>query len=68
MPLTLLILTGCQTMKHSSSVVCEALHKGEPIQYLSKRDIQLVREHFSVEGRNGQKMVLAIMKELKCGK
>ena len=64
------VLTGCQTTKRLAlvdlSVVCAALRKGEPIQYLSVEDIALVRQHFSAQGKNGQKMLKAIMKEMGC--
>ena len=67
---TVLILTGCQTTKRLAlidiSVVCAALRKGEPIQYLSVEDIALVRQKFTTRGKDGQKMVKAIMKELGC--
>jgi len=67
---TVLVLTGCQTTKRLAlidvSVVCAALRKGEPIQYLSADDIALVRQKFTTRGKDGQKMVKAIMKELGC--
>jgi hypothetical protein len=66
-----LLLTACQTTKRSGppvslSTICAALQKGDPLKYLTDEDKALVRERFSREGKDGQKMNRAIMREIGC--
>lgn len=63
------LLTACQTTRLSGvekTTLCLALTKADPRQYYTPEDLQLVKEKFSKIGRDGQKMALALRKELRC--
>lgn len=50
----------------SLATTCEALLRADALRYLSPEDKALVRERFSLAGKDGQKMNLAIRRELGC--
>lgn len=63
------LLTACQTTRLSGverTTLCLALTKADPRQYYTEEDLELVKKRFSKQGRDGQKMALALRKELRC--
>lgn len=48
------------------TTLCLALTKADPRQYYTEEDLELVKKRFSKQGRDGQKMALALRKELRC--
>jgi hypothetical protein len=55
-----------RSVQTKPETLCLALRKADPIQYYSPSDKRLVREQFSREGKDGQKMARAIAKTVGC--